>query len=128
MRGEKVSPSTRNYSEAGVTELALDKPRLSRASDSGMASELDEITDLPPPSFSSSSPSGSLANTPERTNGLSLSHRHSFARSNPICTPEGSRGVALAMRGVASATSEELELALSMEYGVWRGRGTGEGS
>ncbi|KAL5490791.1 hypothetical protein EMCRGX_G015975 [Ephydatia muelleri] len=62
MRGERVSPSTRSYSEAGVTELALDKhkPRLSRASDSGMA----------------------------------------------ISSP------------TRASTQEELELALSMEYGV----------
>eukprot|EP00731_Ephydatia_muelleri_P015509 Em0008g1229a len=122
MRGERVSPSTRSYSEAGVTELALDKhkPRLSRASDSGMASELDDVTDLPPPPSSSSSRSSSLANTPERPSSINLpsSRRHNIAHSLPICTPENPRGVASVSSPTRASTQEELELALSMEYGV----------
>ena len=123
MRGERVPPSPRSYGDAGITELALDKyasqkPRLSRTSDSGLASEMDDMTDLPP----SRAGSSSLGTTPEKP------LRHGIAHSDPIFTPEsaakkGTRGVASVSSPSRTSTLEELELAMSMEYEVRGGCG-----
>lgn len=120
MRGERVPSSPRNYSDVGVTELALDKyasnkPRVPRPpADSGMTSEMNIVTDLPS--------SSSAGTTLERSGSLGVGSRsHHIARSEPIFTPENPRsvgGVASVSSPNRASTQEELELAVSMEYGV----------